>query len=418
MALNQEQKELQKELKMHSDAFVSLCEELPKGIVATWYKLVGYIREYCYMDEEWNGKEMTFCSEGKSFFKMVLTPDAVLVSFIEKNEESEIMALSSTESVDEIIAIIKTKQFPERILPSDDVRVSSGGGRCDLCLHNNITLKKQDRRIEMALGFAKYFGDGGGHNEYVCMGKNSDCLIHDIGHGTPGLTADEVTHIAFPYWWIKSSRNKDNALKIKPYLTNIAALNGLATDSLQLPDCEILPANIKVVMINEVVPRNPDDWFYSETLDPENRRNALGLFEGAGVPVKNMRDILDLGIYITAALKTPKEGFTADPEVIKAQLPLLEAELALFPNLKVIILMGDVAIKMVNMIAKAKTKKNACQSGAEGRRKHWNNHKFFWGDIRVFPSYIMTGKNLLIEPFKRDTIMEDIRRMVEVVKNV
>jgi uracil-DNA glycosylase len=83
-----------------------------------------------------------------------------------------------------------------------------------------------------------------------------------------------------------------------------------------------------------------------------------------------MRDILDLGIYITTALKTPKEGYTPDPEVIKIQLPLLEAEFALFPNLKVIMLMGDVAIKMVNMITKAKTKKNVCQPGAAGRRKH------------------------------------------------
>jgi len=111
MALNQEQKELQRELKMRADAFVSLCEELPKDIVAVWYKLVGYIREYCYMDEEWDGKEMTFCSEGKSLFKMVLTPDAVVASFMNKNEDSKIMELRSMESVEQIIATIKTKQF-------------------------------------------------------------------------------------------------------------------------------------------------------------------------------------------------------------------------------------------------------------------------------------------------------------------
>jgi hypothetical protein len=212
-------------------------------------------------------------------------------------------------------------------------------------------------------------------------------------------------------------------MNIKSRLTEIAAQNGLDITSLQFPDCNIDPKNIKVIMINEVVPKNPDDWFYSETDDPDNRRNALGLFDGAGVkspargePVKNMNDILDLGIYITAALKSPKEGYTADPEVIKAQLPLLEDELALFPNLKLIMLMGDVAIKMVNMIAKAKTKKNACPTGAAGRRRHWANEEFYWNGVRVFPSYIMTGKNLLIEPFKRDTIMGDIRRMMEFIR--
>jgi len=109
----------------------------------------------------------------------------------------------------------------------------------------------------------------------------------------------------------------------KKYLTEIASQNGLIAESLQFPDCEIDPQNIKVVMINEVVPKNPDDWFYSEAPDPENRRTAFGLFEGAGVSVKSMRDLLDLGIYITAALKTPKEGYTPDLAAVKAQLPLL-----------------------------------------------------------------------------------------------
>jgi len=205
-------------------------------------------------------------------------------------------------------------------------------------------------------------------------------------------------------------------MNMKSYLSEIAVNNGLDPKIMQFPDCEVDPVKIKVVMINEVVPKNRDDWFYNDTPDPENRRTAFGLFARADVSVKSMRDILDLGIYITAALKTPKESSTADPEVIKAQLPLLEAELALFANLKVIMLMGDVAIKMVNMIAKAKTKKNACQSGAEGRRQHWNNTEFYWSGVRIFPSYIMTGKNLLIEPFKRDTIINDIRRMMEVIK--
>jgi len=199
-------------------------------------------------------------------------------------------------------------------------------------------------------------------------------------------------------------------MNIKKHLTKIAAQNGIITDSMQFPDCEIDPQSIKVVMINEVVPKNPDDWFYSDTPDPENRRTAFSLFEGAGVDVKSMRDVLDLGIYITAALKTPKIGYTADPAVIKEQLPLLEAELALFPNLKVIMLMGDVAKKAFNMITKSQTKKNLIPS-----KPTWNvrQNEYYWDGIRVFPTYIMTGKNLLIEKGKCGTISEDIGRMIE-----
>lgn len=202
-------------------------------------------------------------------------------------------------------------------------------------------------------------------------------------------------------------------MNIKNYLTETALQNGIFSESMQFPDCEINPQSIKVIMINEVVPKNPDDWFYSKTADPENRRTAFGLFEGAGVSVKSMRDVLDLNIYITAALKTPKEGYTADPAVIQKQLPLLEAELALFPNLKVIMLMGDVAKKAFNMITKARTKKNVIPSKPTG---YIRMNEYYWNGIRVFPTYIMTGKNLLIEKGKCGTIAEDIRRMMEVIK--
>ena len=202
-------------------------------------------------------------------------------------------------------------------------------------------------------------------------------------------------------------------MDVKHFLSEISRQIGLNTAALQLPNCELDHEHVKVMMINEVVPKNPDDWFYSQTSDPENRRTVLGLFEIAGIPIKNMSDVLDIGIYITAALKTPKVGYTADPAVIKSQFPLLEAEIGLFPNLKAIMLMGDVAIKSVNMIVKSKTKKNLIPSQSTYKIR---NNEYFWGNIRVFPSYIMTGKNLLIEPFKRDIIVEDIRRMSKVIK--
>ncbi len=201
-------------------------------------------------------------------------------------------------------------------------------------------------------------------------------------------------------------------MNMKAYLVEIAAQNGLAADNLQLPDCELNPDSIKVIMISEVPPKNPEDWFYSAAPEPDYMRSTLGLFAAGGVQVQNMRDILGMGIYITTAVKSPKDGYTVDPGIIKAHLPILKAELSLFPNLKVIMLMGDVAKKAVNMIAKAETKKNLIPSQPTGRIRH---NAFYWDGIRVFPSYIMTGKNLLIEKFKCDTIADDIRRMMEII---
>jgi uracil-DNA glycosylase len=201
-------------------------------------------------------------------------------------------------------------------------------------------------------------------------------------------------------------------MNIKNYLNDIAAQSGLPAGSLQFPDCDIDPAKIKVIMISEVPHADPNEGFYGKAENPDYMKTTLGLFAAAGVEVSSIQDILDLGIYITTAAKSTKSGYAVDSDALKAQLPILEAELALFPNLKVIMLMGDVAKKAVNMIVKAKTKKNIIPADSTYKIR---NNEYFWGSIRVFPSYIMTGKNLLIEKGKCDTIADDIHRMMEEV---
>ncbi len=195
-------------------------------------------------------------------------------------------------------------------------------------------------------------------------------------------------------------------IKIIDYL----AQKGLKTEGLQLPDCEIEPETIKIIMINEVPPQNPEDGFYSKAPEPDYMKTTLALFRDAGVMVNSIEDILALGIYITTAVKTPKTEYTVDPAVIKEQLPILKAELALFPNLRVVMLMGDVAKKSVNLIAKEQTGKNVIPSSPTCRIR---GGEFYLNQIRVMPSYIMTGKNLLIEPFKRDTVSEDIKKAIK-----
>jgi len=202
-------------------------------------------------------------------------------------------------------------------------------------------------------------------------------------------------------------------MNIEAYLSEIAAQNGLDQNSLQLPDCDLDPGKIKVIMISEVPPKNPEDGFYSKAPCSDYMKSTLGLFEAAGVPIKSIQDIINLGIYVTTAVKIPKTGYTVDKDVIVAHLPVLESELSLFPNLKGIMLMGDVAKKAINMIAKAKTKRNVIPSKPTGGIR---GNEYYWDGIRVFPSYIMTGKNLLIEKFKRDCVADDIRRMMEVLK--
>jgi len=202
-------------------------------------------------------------------------------------------------------------------------------------------------------------------------------------------------------------------MNVKSYLTEIAKDKGIAADSLHFPDCELTPEKIKVIMISEVPPQNPEDCFYSAAPQSEYMKTTLGLFEKGGAAVKSIQDILALGIYITTAVKSPKTGYTVESGVIETHLPILEAEIAMLHSLKAIMLMGDVAKKAVNMITKAQTKKNVIP--AESTYKIRGN-EYYWGDIRVFPSYIMTGGNILIEKSKCEMISDDIRRMMEIIK--
>ena len=119
------------------------------------------------------------------------------------------------------------------------------------------------------------------------------------------------------------------------------------------------------------------------------------------------------GIYITNAVKTPKLEYTIDKGSIENSLPYLEAELSLFPNVKVIMLMGDVAKKAFNMITKKASKKNAVPAVSTYKLR---NSAIYYEGIRIMPSYIMTGGNILIEKSKVSMAAEDIATMLEIIR--
>ena len=198
-------------------------------------------------------------------------------------------------------------------------------------------------------------------------------------------------------------------IKVKDYLTGCLDGRYLEESELQLPDVQIDTEQIKCIMINEVPPLHPEEGFYSQSNNPDYMKTTLALFHDAGVQVRSIDDILSLGIYITTAVKAPKHQYTVPGDLLLSHLPLLEAEIGLFPHLKVIMLMGDVAKKAFNQIAKKKTGKNVIPSASTYRIRE---ESFYYGQIRVFPSYIMTGGNILIEKSKCSMISDDIRRMM------
>lgn len=176
-------------------------------------------------------------------------------------------------------------------------------------------------------------------------------------------------------------------------------------------DVDVVPENIKAVLINEVVPQDPDNDFYGKQ-EGEYLSAAISLFHNAGIAVKTAKELLDLGIYITNAVKKPKSHTFLERSMIEESLPFLEKELALFPNVQVVMLMGDVAKKAMNMIAKRTTKRNVIPAVSTYKLRH---SEIYYKNIRLMPSYIMTGKNILIEKSKFQMACEDISNMINMI---
>ncbi|MFX1255552.1 MAG: uracil-DNA glycosylase family protein [Promethearchaeota archaeon] len=172
-----------------------------------------------------------------------------------------------------------------------------------------------------------------------------------------------------------------------------------------VPNIEIDLSKVKLLMISEAPPPDPKDYFYASN-SPFYMQTTLNAFKDAGITVSSIKEIINLGFYLTTAIKCGKSGYKISAATIKTCSHLLEKELSFFPNIRVFLLMGDVAIKAFNYIAKRTSGEKAIPSGSTYKIR---KAEFYYEDKRVFPSYLQTGKNYLIEKSKRTMIAEDIK---------
>lgn len=176
------------------------------------------------------------------------------------------------------------------------------------------------------------------------------------------------------------------------------------TSGHRVPVAGVDPARISVVLISETLPGDPADDYYA-TGDPMFARTTVEAFQDAGAEVASMADILDLGVYCITAVKCPKIGPGVSAATIGACSPLLERELARFPAAVAYLLMGDVAIKAINFIAR---RAGAIRPIPAGSTYRIRGNAFSYRGIRLFPSYLQAGPAFFIEKSKRRMIAEDI----------
>jgi uracil-DNA glycosylase len=172
-------------------------------------------------------------------------------------------------------------------------------------------------------------------------------------------------------------------------------------------------AAIQIVLISEVAaPARADGYF---TTPPGLfAQTTVQAFRDAGADVYTIDDIVALGVYLTTAVKCAKTGVGVSTATIDHCSHLLERELGLFPNARVYLLMGDVAIKAVNVIARRIGEKPPVPRGATYKIR---KDPYYFQGRRVFPSYLQAGPSYFIERSKRAMIAEDISAALALVRD-
>ncbi len=177
-------------------------------------------------------------------------------------------------------------------------------------------------------------------------------------------------------------------------------------DRYLVPDIEIQPEKVRALMISEAPPEDATDYFYAQN-NPSYMQTTVQAFNDAGFDISSIEDVLRLGVYVTTAVKCAKTSYAVSPETIEnCCVRILENEIGLFPKTETVLLMGDTAIKAMNFIAKKNTGKRIIPIGSTYKIR---NIIYSYKQIRVFPSYLQTGKSYLIEKSKRRMIAEDIK---------
>jgi uracil-DNA glycosylase len=170
---------------------------------------------------------------------------------------------------------------------------------------------------------------------------------------------------------------------------------------------------IRIAMISEAPPSDPSDYFYRGTKS-SFFQTTRAVFSDAGVVIKSYKDIGELGVYLTTAIKCSKKEYLVSSATIKRCSEILESELNRFINLKVIMCMGDFAIKAINYIYKKNFGSVPIRPGSTYKIR---KEVHIMNGIRFFPSYTQTGDSFNIEKSKRKMIAEDIMNALEYVNS-
>lgn len=169
---------------------------------------------------------------------------------------------------------------------------------------------------------------------------------------------------------------------------------------------------IKLILISEALPQKSEDYFDGNG-EPQFLKNTNTIFNSLGYDFRSYNDYLNNGIYLTTAIKCIKKDYLVSSETLKNCSLNLEKELDEFINKRVIMLMGDFAIKTMNYIWKRKFNERIIPAGSTYKIRNgiYESH-----GIRFLPSYTQTGESFGLEKSKVAMIKEDVEKAMKVLE--
>ena len=178
-----------------------------------------------------------------------------------------------------------------------------------------------------------------------------------------------------------------------------------------VPNIDIQPADVSIVLISEAAPADGNDYYYAKD-EPLFEQTTVQAFQDAGADVSSIQEILDLGLYLTTAVKCGKTGYGIKAATVKECSLILEKEILLFPNVQAFLLMGDVAIRAINYIARRAGEGRVIPAGSTYKIR---GPEYLFRGRRAFPSYLQAGPSFFIEKSKRRMIAQDIAAALSLV---
>jgi uracil-DNA glycosylase len=175
-------------------------------------------------------------------------------------------------------------------------------------------------------------------------------------------------------------------------------------ESYLVPEVDIDPTTIKIILISETAPTEAKDYYYG-SCEALFARTTVQAFQEAGAEVTTAQDLLHHGVYLTTAVKCGKYGYAVTSSTVAHCSSILEREIELFTNVRAYLLMGDVAIKAMNAIARRQGEPRVVPAGSTYKIR---GGEFSYRGRRVFPSYLQAGPSYGIEKSKQRMIAEDI----------